>query len=168
MDVYLMRPGPALAHASTDAPADDQRPLSQKGIKKTRRAAKGLMALRPYIDRLFSSPLVRARQTADIVAEALRFKGQVEELTELAPDGDLEKLVGSLTSYKDCQGILLVGHQPNLGETASLLLTGNTALEIDFKKSAVCCIKVNTFPARGHGSLGWMLAPKQLRKLAKG
>ena len=168
MDVYLMRHGPALARESTDAPADDQRPLTQKGIKKTRRAAKGLTALRPGIDRLFSSPLLRARQTADIAAEALRFKGQVEELTELAPDGDLEKLVGSLTSYKDCQGILLVGHQPNLGETASLLLTGNTALEIDFKKSAVCCIKVNTFPARGHGSLGWMLAPKQLRKLAKG
>src|SRR5262245_20557736 len=167
MEIYLMRHGVALARESTDAPADDQRPLTQKGLKKTRKAAKGLMVLRLSIDRFFSSPLLRARQTADIVAEALRFKGQVEELTELAPDGDLEKLVGSLTSHKDSQGILLVGHQPNLGATASLLLTGNTALEIDFKKSAVCCINVDTFPARGHGSLGWMLAPKQLRKLAK-
>src|SRR5262245_19587699 len=168
MEIYLMRHGTALARDSADAPADEQRPLTPKGIKKTRKAAKGLMALRPSIDRFLSSPLLRARQTADIVAEALRFKGQVEEVADLAPNGDLEKLVGSLASYKDCQGILLVGHQPNLGGTASLLLTGNTALEIDFKKAAVCCIKVDTFTAREHGSLRWMLAPKQLRKLAKG
>ena len=96
MEIYLMRHGVALARESTDAPSDDRRPLTPKGIKKTRKAAKGLMALRPSIDRFFSSPLLRARQTADVVTEALRFKGQVEELTELAPQGDLDKRVAIL------------------------------------------------------------------------
>jgi phosphohistidine phosphatase len=168
MEIYLMRHGIALSGESTDAPSDEQRPLTPKGVKRTRKAAKGLMAVRPSIDRLLTSSLVRARQTADIVADALRLKGQVEELTELAPGGDPEKLVGGLSDYQECQGILLVGHQPGLGEIASLLLSGQTNLEINLKKSAVCCIEVVTFPAAGHGSLNWMLAPKQLRKLAKG
>ena len=167
MEVYLMRHGTALSRESADAPSDEQRPLTPKGIKKTRKAAKGLTTLRPSIDRVFTSPLLRARQTADIVAEALRFKGQVEELTLLVPGGDPEELVRSLTNYKDCEGVLLVGHQPELGATASFLLTGHTNLEINFKKSAVCCIQVDTFPPTEHGVLNWLLAPKQLRKLAK-
>ena len=68
MEVYLMRHGTALSRESTDAPADAERPLTPKGIKKTRKAAKGLATLRPSIDRVFTSPLLRARQTADIVS----------------------------------------------------------------------------------------------------
>jgi phosphohistidine phosphatase len=167
MEIYLMRHGIAVTADPTNATSDEERPLTSKGMKRTRKAVSGLMRLEPSIDKLLSSPLLRARQTTDIVAEALRLSESIEEIPELAPKGDLGKFLDRLPSYKECTGVLAVGHQPGLGQVASLLLAGSKTGQIDFKKSGICCIAVDTFPAAGNGILKWMLAPKHLRSLAR-
>jgi phosphohistidine phosphatase len=167
MQIYLMRHGIAVTADAANASSDEERPLTPKGTKRTRQAVKGLTRLGPSIDKVLSSPLLRARQTADIVAEGLRLKDSVEQIPELAPGGDLAELLHRLATYKERAGVLLVGHQPSLGNVASLLLSGSKELQIDLKKSGICCITVDVFPAAGNGILKWMLAPKQLRNLAR-
>lgn len=167
MQIYLMRHGIAVTGDSTNVSSDEERPLTPKGTKRTRQAVKGLTRLGPSIDKVLSSPLLRARQTADIVAEGLRLKDPVEEILELAPAGDLAKLLDRLAAYKECEGVLLVGHQPSLGNVASLLLSGSKELQIDFKKSGICCITLEISLAPGNSILNWMLAPKHLRTLAR-
>ena len=162
-----MRHGIAAAGASARSASDSERPLTAKGMKRTRRAAKGLAALEPSVQKLLTSPLVRARQTADIVAEALGLENRIEDLPELAPAGEVEKITGRIASFQEAEGFMLVGHQPLLGKLASFLLTGNTHLQIDLKKSSVCCISVDSLPVVKNGILRWMLTPRQLRNLAR-
>lgn len=164
MNVYLMRHGVAEAKDKTGVP-DDQRELTKKGAKKTRKAAKGLRALKIPFDRIVTSPLPRARETADIVADVLKLEEEVAEAPELAPDASMESLVARLVEYRDCRELLLVGHQPFLGKAASLLLSRNEGAQIDLKKSGVCCIELNELDLKKPGVLRWMLTPRQLRKL---
>jgi phosphohistidine phosphatase len=164
MNVYLMRHGTAEAKDNPKLP-DEQRELTKKGARKTRKAAKGLRALGIPFDRIVTSPLARARKTADIVANVLKLEEEVTEAAELAPSAPVERLVARLIEYRDCRELLLVGHQPFLGKAASLLLCRNEAAEIELKKSGVCCIELNELDMKKPGVLRWMLTPSQLRKL---
>src|SRR5262249_48637670 len=96
MRLYLMRHGPAGERATwTD---DDQlRPLTEKGDRRMRSAAEGLKLLNPVVDTLLSSPLVRARQTAEIVGAA--FNLPIDEHVALSPGFGLAQLAGLLTIY---------------------------------------------------------------------
>jgi phosphohistidine phosphatase len=164
MNVYLMRHGTAETNDDQHV-RDEQRELTKKGARKTRKAAKGLRALGIPFDRIVTSPLARARETADIVADVLKLKEEVMEAAELAPSARVESLVARLVEYRDCQDLLLVGHQPFLGKAASLLLCRNEGAEIELKKSGVCCIELNELDMKKPGVLRWMLTPSQLRKL---
>jgi len=90
---------------------------------------------------------------------------QLEEAPELAPQASVESLAARLLEYRDCQELLLVGHQPFLGKAASLLLCRNESAEIDLKKGGVCCIELNELEMQKPGVFRWMLTPRQLRKL---
>jgi phosphohistidine phosphatase len=167
MEIYLVRHGIAASRPAEGSMSDEERPLTPKGIKRTSQAAKGLLTLKPSIDEILTSPLLRACQTATILAKALELENRVAQIEELAPEGDHNALLTRLASYQESQGVLLVGHQPSIGEIASLLLAGNNRLQFNFKKCAICCIEFDAVPAAGQGALNWMLAPKHLRKLAR-
>lgn len=164
MDLYLMRHGIAVPAPGPGIHSDRERSLSSKGTKRLRKAAKGLLALRLSFDRILTSPLLRAQQTAKIVAEVLNTENRIEEIAELAPEGSVQKLLSSLAAYRGAKRILLVGHQPLLGETALLLLSGGNGAEVDLKKGGICCIEADDLPPK-KAVLRWLLTPRQLRLL---
>jgi phosphohistidine phosphatase len=165
MDLYLMRHGIAVPGGSPGIASDEDRPLSPKGIKRMRKAARGLSTLEIAFDQVFTSPLLRARQTAEIVAEILELKEQPEELPELAPGNSIEKLLSSLSTHRDRKRLLLVGHQPFLGEAASYLLTGGKGIRMDLRKGGLCHLRIDDFP-EGNAALRYLLTSKQLRLMA--
>ncbi len=166
MDLYFMRHGIAEIQDESGISSDAERPLTPKGIKRMRKAAKGLLNLEISFDRILTSPLLRARQSADIVAEVLKMGDRVEEISELAAGGSVQDLLSRLGKYRESKGLLLVGHQPLLGETASFLLCKEKGVKLDLKKGGLCYIEMEDLPLEGSAVLHWLLTPKQLRRLA--
>ena len=167
MNLYFMRHGIALPSDDLSAGADRDRPLSPKGMKRIRKAAKGMKGLEISFDGLLTSPLARARQTADIVAGAMNSGLAVEELSSLAPESSVEQLMVDLNRYPDRGDLLLVGHEPSLSHVLSHLLGGKAGrgLHIEFKKGALCRIEIDALPPTSPAKLHWLLTPKQLRLL---
>jgi phosphohistidine phosphatase len=167
MNLYLMRHGIALAQDDPSVARDAERPLTSKGLKRMRKAARGLSALAIPFDSILTSPLIRARQTADIVASTLGLETCLEEISGLAPESNVEHLMFSLTRYQDRKHVMLVGHEPLLSSAAAHLLGGRkpASLNVEFKKGGLCRIEIDSLPATTPGTLHWLLTPKQLRLL---
>jgi len=167
MNLYLLRHGIATAGDESGIESDSERPLTPKGIKRMRKSAKGLQHLGIAFDAILTSPLIRARQTAEIVAEALGLEAQLQEISGLAPDSSVENLLFGLTRFQNRDHLLLVGHQPLLGKTAAFLLHGKerSSLDIALKKGGICAIEIDSLPPAEPGTLHWLLAPKHLRLL---
>jgi phosphohistidine phosphatase len=166
MELYIVRHGDAGQALTVRGRADAQRELTRIGRKETALAAKALRALRCSPSRIGTSPLVRARQTAEILADVLDVEQKLETCEFLAPGFDLQSLIRWLRSVRD-EGVMIVGHMPDLAKLASALLAPKASLDIVFKKSGICCISFDAPPAAGGGRLEWLLQPKQLSRLAK-
>ncbi|HEV2150191.1 MAG TPA: phosphohistidine phosphatase SixA [Longimicrobiaceae bacterium] len=146
---------------------DGLRPLAPKGRRRMRRAARGLRRVVPRLGVLAASPLVRAVQTAEIVAEA--FGGiPAERWEELAPGVHPSLLVERLRSLPRPAGpVAMVGHEPDLGELVSWLLSGRTPSFVEMKKGAACLLEFEGPPDPERARLLWYLAPAHLRRLRK-
>ena len=168
MNLYFMRHGIAVDRADSGAGSGDrERQLTPKGIKRMTKAARGLVTLSLSFDRILTSPLERARQTAKIVAQTLQLENRVEEVEQLSPEQSAQDLLRALVPYSDQKQILLVGHEPQLSNTISVLLSGTAGAEIRLKKGALCCLEVDGLPPKKNGVLHWALAPKHLRQMAR-
>jgi phosphohistidine phosphatase len=142
---------------------DATRPLTDAGRRDMRKAVRGLQKLVPEIDVIASSPLTRARETADIVSR--RYDDiPVMELAPLAPGGSKEDVLAWLRDQKATATVVLVGHEPDLGILASWLLSGGAESFLSLKKGAACLIEMSEKPTPGSGSLEWLLPPAALRK----
>jgi phosphohistidine phosphatase len=137
--------------------------LTPKGINRMHKAARGLRRLDIPFDAILTSPLVRARDTAEIVAQTLDLEAHLEEIAGLAPESSVNQLISGLTRFQNHEHLLLVGHQPLLGEAAAFLLKTNSPLALVLKKGGICRIEVDNLPPAKPGMLHWLLAPKQLR-----
>ncbi len=164
MDLYLLRHGDAVDRLTGGHPRDETRPLTEKGRAEARAAALALRGLGIAIDRILTSPLVRAEQTAHLASELLRPARGLARCGALAPGGTPEEIVAALTVAPD-GAILLVGHMPDLGELAGWLLWGDTLAAIPFRTGGLCRITVPAPPTPGQGDLRWLAPPKLLRKL---
>lgn len=159
--VILVRHG--LAAKRGDAyPDDNKRPLVGRGIAALKKEARALAALGVGLDQILTSPLVRARQTADVLAAELG-NAPVAVIASLAPGGKFAAIVDDLSRYSRKESIALVGHEPDLGELASRLLGTRTAVE--FKKGAMCAVEVKALPPTGPAKLRWFIPPKMLRRM---
>jgi len=116
-------------------------------------------------DVVLTSPLVRARQTAEIVAAGLTPRPSLVTVDSLAPDGSFAAVIADLEKYARKARIALVGHEPNIGELAARLIGSRHAVE--FKKGAVCRVDLEALPPSGPGQLRWLLTPKIMRALKK-
>jgi phosphohistidine phosphatase len=162
VEMYLIRH--AIAEERGDAwPDDTQRPLSDEGMARMRRAAKGLAALGARFDLVLASPLVRTRQTAEIVCAAFDKRPSLAMAESLAPDGDYADVISDLRKHAHRSRLALVGHEPNIGELAGRLIGSKRPLE--FKKGAVCRIDVDRLPPESPGVLRWFLTPGILRAI---
>jgi phosphohistidine phosphatase len=167
MNLYFMRHGVAVAADDPAVSQDSERSLTNKGVKRMRRAARGLQHLKIPFEAVLTSPVLRARQTAEIVAASLGIEAQLEETSGLAPESTVEHLLFSLTRYQDREHLLLVGHEPLLSRTMASLLCGSSAkiMEIAVRKGSLCRIEIDGMPPKGPGILHWFLTSKQLRLL---
>src|SRR5262249_12796622 len=122
MEIYILRHGIAVERGTRGYGKDSDRPLTKEGEEKTRQIAQVLVGMDLQLDLILSSPFLRAKQTAKIVAEALREEVTFTELLE--PDANPSELIAEINDEKP-QRVMLVGHEPDLSALVSLLITGS-------------------------------------------
>ncbi|MEE9225661.1 MAG: phosphohistidine phosphatase SixA [Bacteroidota bacterium] len=165
MELYILRHGVANDPAGLYIGKDWERPLTPKGMKKMKKECRGIRALQLEFDLILTSPLVRARQTAEIVAKAFGLQGKLEDCEHLATGGEHDLLVRQLQSYPQEYRILLVGHEPDLSTFIAMITLGNDDASINLRKGGLCKILIDN-PGQGfHGSLEWLVTPKQLQAM---
>lgn len=160
--IYLVRHAIA-AERGEKYPDDTVRPLTRDGIARMRKASGGFATLDPKVEVILSSPLVRARRTAEILATVLGPDIAVEMCDELSPGQSPAGVARALTAHASRHVVALVGHEPDLGELAARLLGMRGPIE--FKKGAMCAIELKALPPTGPGSLRWFVPPKMLRRM---
>jgi phosphohistidine phosphatase len=163
LELYLIRHGVA-AERGADYPDDSKRPLTSVGIAGLKKEAKALERLDVAFDQILSSPLVRARQTADVFAENMKSKPPISNTDALTPAGSPAAVIQELAKHMRKERIALVGHEPNMGELAAHLI--GSKVPFAFKKGAIARIDFSIFPPKGKGQLVWFITPKMLRKLS--
>jgi phosphohistidine phosphatase len=141
---------------------DAARPLSPSGVRRSRKAAAGLKELCKVPDRLLTSPLIRARETAKILSEVAGWP-RAEIAPELAP-GKGAATVLTLLAKDRSNRIAIVGHQPDLSALlAACLLKDGGTLPIEMKKNAVACLSFDGRARVGRAVIKWLATPRLLR-----
>ncbi len=159
MKLYFFRH--AIAEDASATTDDYHRALTKKGIARTKAAAKALAALGVSPARLYSSPLVRARQTADLLAPVLDVK--VEERSEVAYNFNLQTIETLIAGLGENDDVMFVGHEPDMSRAVAALIGGG---EVTMKRGGLARVDlVQRQPLRG--TLIWLLAPKVLDRLKR-
>ena len=167
MNLSLLRHGIATDAGAPGAAGDHARPLTDEGRDKTTRVAAALQRMGIAFDLILSSPLVRARETAEIVAATLNAKKALRLSERLAPGGTLQALVDELNrDHGRCEEVLLVGHEPDFSRHTSVLITGRPTAQIEMKKAGLCRLQVDELRAGRCATLQWLLPPKLLLRLS--
>jgi len=166
MNLYIIRNGIA-ADLGGEIYDDSQRPLTEVGRKKMRSVAEGLEAFGMKLDLILSSPYVRARETAEILAEVFKLKDKLVYSENLMPLGDLGQLIDEVNEKYPVENLVIVGHEPALSSLISLLLSGHPTINITMKKGGVCCLALDKLLFEGGAALEWLLTPAQLAKLGE-
>jgi phosphohistidine phosphatase len=145
--------------------ADKDRVLTGAGIEKMKRAAAGLVAAQAIPDVVLSSPLVRARQTAEILVEACGGKPLFKIASALAPAGNRTELYGAIRQHAEVEGVMIVGHEPSLSAIACEILSGSPGSFMNLKKGGACAIGIVKMSPAPSGILYWFMPPAILRRL---
>jgi phosphohistidine phosphatase len=164
MQVILVRHAIAHERNRTRWPDDSLRPLTPEGVRKFRKAALGLARLLPKSAVILTSPWVRARDTAAMLASATKCAKPIER-AELTGNAAIYESFDLLRSRKEAI-VVLVGHEPNLGRLLAAALGGDSArLKFEFKKGGAACVEFGKRATPGSATLLWMLPPRVLRSL---
>jgi phosphohistidine phosphatase len=167
MKIYLVRHGIATERIGGAVLNDSMRPLTDEGRTESRAVAHGLKKINVKPSFFVSSPLVRAKQTAEIFQEVLAGQSDVKICDALAPGGSPATLYRFLRELGNFQEIMLFGHEPDIGMLAATLLDAAQDLQIPFKKAGVCRVDVFDLPPTTPGILKWFITPKLASALAK-
>ncbi|MBS0260363.1 MAG: phosphohistidine phosphatase SixA [Planctomycetes bacterium] len=156
MHVWLVRHALAADREKFDGP-DADRPLTDKGRRRFRRFCRWLLDQTAAPDLILTSPLLRAHQTAEILARAsgLR-KSEILVTNRLAPAGDAKELLTQLVQQPS-ERVALVGHEPDLSQTLALLLGG---VSVQFGKGFIASVDLPVGTPVGSGQLLWFIGPK--------
>jgi phosphohistidine phosphatase len=163
VELYLIRHG--IAEERRWDINDEKRALTEHGRDKTQKVAERLKKLGLHFDLIATSPLERARQTAEILV-ATGLSSQLEECTHLAPDGRLDNWVGEWLeprNYPPHTQLALVGHEPNLGIWAENLLWGEAQERLVLKKAGMIGLRLpEKGSVLGRSQMFWLTPPKYL------
>lgn len=161
--LYLVRH--AIAFERDDRwPDDTKRPLTHKGTARMREVVDGLLEMNVELDLVITSPLVRAKQTADVLLAGFPDPPALAVSESLSPGGTPAAVAEVLSRHTKLKNIALVGHEPSLGDLGAFLIGAKAPLA--FKKGGVACIEMPTLPVVGPGQLIWLATPRMLRRLA--
>ena len=158
MNLYLMR------HADAGVPRDNPKLDAKRGLVKEGKEqcilmARVLGALKVQVDVIVSSPLKRALQTAQFVGTELGYEAKVEVSSALGLEGDYPALQKLIEKYADREGVLMVGHNPNLFKFLGRIITGNGGAGVRMRKGSVARIDMSKHPPL----LQWLVDPRMAR-----
>ena len=163
MDLYLLRHAIASERGRGWTGHDADRPLTKKGAKKMRRIAEAMKDLNLSFDLILSSPFRRAKETAEIVAEVFYCSDSLRYSSLLKAGGSPAALVKEIIAHHGRLGsILLVGHEPYLGNLISVLVSGKESLSITMKKGGLCKLTVESLHYGRCATLDWLISPAQI------
>jgi phosphohistidine phosphatase len=164
MNIFILRHGVAVEPGTPGYESDSERPLIPKGERRLRSAGAAMEKLELSFDLILSSPFVRARQTAEIVAGELKLKKRLEFFEGLVPGGNPKALIHALNELKPApENVLLVGHEPYLSRLISLLVSGDAdAAAIEMKKGGLCKLEAAALRHGQCARLTWLLTPSQM------
>ena len=163
-EIYLVRHAIA-AQRGDEWPDDSKRPLTERGIARFKEAVAGLVTLDAAIDEIFTSPLVRAKQTAALLSAGVGGEPPVKPLEALSPGHEPREVMTELAHAAKRRRIALVGHEPGLGELGAHLIGASRPLV--FRKGGVCRVDIQGLDGKRPGSLIWFVPPKLLRHLSQ-
>jgi phosphohistidine phosphatase len=158
----------AIAQTREEFAGDDDalRPLTKEGRRQMQRVAKRLRRVVGELDVLGSSPLLRAMQTADIVAEEFA-DVDIATVGALEPDSAPAAFVTWLRKQRDAETVAVIGHEPHLGTLVTWLLTGVDEPRVPLKKSGACLLHFPALPRKAGATLQWALTPALLRDVSR-
>lgn len=163
MRLYLLRHAIAAERDAQKFPDDGQRPLTEAGTEKMIKIAQALSKMDLKIDLILSSPLVRTRETAEIARNQLSLnEDRLVLVDQLAPLGEPRQLINEIRTKYMHERLLLVGHEPDLSNLISLLLSGDTGMSVTMKKGGICCLSIDQLAAGKCATLEWLINPGQM------
>lgn len=167
-DIVLIRHAIALPRDSKRWRDDRERPLDPQALPRARKTARGLKRLADPPGRVLTSPLLRTRQTAQLLTQQAGWPAAVE-CPQLAPGEAPRAVLALLRAEQEASLIALVGHEPGLGELISFALLGQVKPgAFQMKRFAAARVSFPQAPRAGQGQLLWLVAPRLLRRCAKG
>ena len=164
MELIVMRHGEAGTRNTINH--DYERSLTAEGRVEMEKMAKSLKALKINIDAIGTSPLKRARETAEIVAKVLKLTKKMEVWEELSPEGEMNELFERLAKVKEDSTVLIIGHEPYLSTLVGDLISNRTGTRIVLKKGGTAKIVINSLTPKASGELRWLLTPRQMKKIS--
>ena len=164
MDVILIRHAEAGDRDAAKFPNDDRRPITAEGRKRQTTIARAMKKMGISFDHLVTSPLDRAVQTAEVLAEVFGFKEAPTVHEALGHTCTPRNVLKLLAKFPPKGSVALVGHEPAFSQVASALVSRDGDLRIELKKSGVIAIGFPAAPELGKGTLLYVLKPGHLRR----
>ena len=166
IQIYIMRHGIATMRGEDRSIDDSERTLTPQGRDKCKQIGKGLARLGVQLDWIVTSPLVRASETAQIMAESLGAEIPMDFCEALRPGEPPEKLLGFLKQQPQRKRILVVGHEPDLSILAGRLIGAGRDAGLAFKKGGCCLVLCDPLSLKMPGRLLWWMTPRVLCALS--
>lgn len=161
MIIYFLRHANA-GEKRADPAKDEKRPLDKDGIVQCRYVGALLAALDTQVDQIITSPLKRATQTAALVGNEIGFDAKLQVSNALRPGATFEDFRELLTASAKYEAIMVVGHNPNLTEFVSQVVTnGGSRKSVELKKGGIARVDFSS----KRSVLNWMVTPKLARAL---
>jgi phosphohistidine phosphatase len=168
MELYFIRHAAAEPVGQENDYLDERRRLTAEGRQRMQETAAGLRSLGVKFDAILTSPLMRAIETAEIIAQALEMdRNLIQRTAALAPQSTVGSLVIEIRKHAELAGVAIIGHQPDIGQAISRVVCGYPDASIQFKKGSVCAVRVSETAPTIRGVLLWLMTPKQLRVMSK-
>ncbi len=165
MQLYLVRHAIAVPKDAPGVLDDPSRPLTPLGIRKMRQNVAGLVRMKVTFDEIWTSPLTRARQTAELLVVGLRSPTPVRVVATLDPDSSFEGVLRQLADQSHLNSVALVGHEPWLSRFTTFLVAGTHGETIAYKKGGIACLDVEDWTPPVRGCLQWLLTPKLMARM---
>lgn len=163
IDLFILRHGEA-GNRTAGVGEDSERPLTSEGRTEMQKIAKSLKAVGLQANRIYTSPLKRARETAEIAARILKIP-TLEDWVELKPDGSKTALYRKLVRLEPNSRLILVGHEPYLSSMMGEII-GTTDTRLSLKKGGLAKVRITSFTPRVSGELRWLLTPKIITRMS--
>lgn len=166
MDFFILRHAIAVEREMSDN--DFERPLTTDGERKLRRVVKGIREMELSFDLILSSPYVRARQTAEIVAKSLGQEKELRLWESLGADSTPREFLAEFRALEPAPASpVVVGHEPFLSSLIALLVTGTPRSFVTFKKAGLCKLQIEAMRPGKCATMEWLLTPRHLQLIGK-